>query len=174
MKPSTIAVSEMVETKANALSRSWRRRLAEGRIMALPTLFAAVVGSATITIAAPAAAAVSGLERVQATSLDSGDEGSATANCPGGKFVVGAGASISNGQGKVVLEGVVPGSHSVVAKAHTTDPYPADWSVTAIAMCAYAPSGLELKPRTSINNSVDKRVQADCPLGKLLIGMGYE
>jgi hypothetical protein len=120
--------------------------------------------------------ALSGLVRVERTSVFNSLDKSITADCPPGTLVVGAGGTIYNGNGEVLLGAIVPlpGLRSVLAKAYEADTYTTSWKVTAIAMCAQNVPGLVRVQRTSITDSLDKTAVANCPLGKFLLGMGYE
>jgi hypothetical protein len=104
---------------------------------------------------------------------------SVTAICPSGKRVVGAGGEVvvnGAGTGLVVLDAVAAAADlsGVSATAEGGDPDP--WSVTAHAVCANPPPGLELVSATSDpdNFDVSASATATCPDGKNLLGTGVD
>ena len=91
---------------------------------------------------------VNGLQIVAAESLfNSSSPKGATATCPAGKVVVGAGYNISGGTSgdpgseviDVVPDALLPGSTTVTAVATEGKPSALNWGVQAIATCATAP-----------------------------------
>jgi hypothetical protein len=91
---------------------------------------------------------INGLERVSATSnTNSFSHKLATATCPTGKVLVGTGYFASGGkrgafpnqQTDVAITQMFPSSTSVTLDAFEEEPTNANWSVTAIAICATAP-----------------------------------
>jgi hypothetical protein len=117
-----------------------------------------------------------GLELRSATSaLDSNNNKTATATCPLGKQVLGTGAQLNASNGQVVLDDVRPDAAltSVTARGlEDQDGYSGVWSVTAHAICANRPPGLELVKQSSPLDSSDKTVTASCPAEKNLVGTG--
>jgi hypothetical protein len=101
----------------------------------------------------------------------------AYADCPAGKKVIGAAADVIGGGGRVVLEDVTPNealtSVSVTAweAQGGTDQL---WGVTAYAICAQAPPGLErVESYPQPDHSWTMRfVTAKCPQGKVMLGVG--
>jgi hypothetical protein len=89
---------------------------------------------------------LSGVQVVSATSsFNSSSSKTATANCPGGKTVVGSGASLggfytsgssNNTYSEVVVTAIDVGTGSVLVRAHEPDAWSNSWSVTAEAICA--------------------------------------
>jgi hypothetical protein len=143
---------------------------------------ALVLGLAPVLLVAwggsSAHAAIAGLERVIAGSpTNSTDTRSATASCPSGKQVTGAGAEIDSGGGQVILRRVRPdpGLTSVTVTAHEDETgNPDTWAVRAIAFCAPPPAGLERVSFTTASNSSNKGAVATCPAGKRVLGTGAE
>jgi hypothetical protein len=137
--------------------------------LALAVVLAGLGGSAS--------AAVTGLERVSATSPSNSSNKSVTAFCPSGKRVVGAGGQIAGGGGEVILGFVRPDAPlTTVAVQGREDENgtAATWSVTAFAICATPPPELERVAAASPSNSSNKSVTATCPAGKRLLGTGAE
>jgi hypothetical protein len=119
-----------------------------------------------------------GLERVGAFSpLDSNNK-SVTATCPAGKRVVGSGADINAGNGQVGVDDMRPdpGLTSVTVQAlEDQNGQPGPWTVTAYAICASAPTGLERVTSTSaLDSTANKGAGAACPTGKRVIGTGSD
>jgi hypothetical protein len=82
-----------------------------------------------------------GLERVAATSdLDSIAPKGAAASCPAGKNVLAGAFDINTFNGQVLLERLTPGfslTETFVQAIEDVDGNPANWSVTAYAICAF-------------------------------------
>ncbi|GHJ43354.1 hypothetical protein Cs7R123_06960 [Catellatospora sp. TT07R-123] len=101
-----------------------------------------------------------------------------TPSCGPGRSVVGAGGRINEGVPDVVLEDVVPSAdlktvtvRGVEIPGSTDD----DWSVTAYAVCADTPAGLQRVPfPTSSSSDSHQSVSGSCPAGKALYGTGVE
>jgi hypothetical protein len=135
------------------------------------------VVAAVCVVAAPAQA-IPGLVRVAATSAnDSSSPKSVSAVCPAGTVVLGGGGQITNGAGQVLLTALEPvnASNSYHARGHEDDDgYNGNWQVTAYAMCARAPAGLQYMSRTGVEQSATfgHYVTVQCPTGKHLIGYG--
>ena len=101
----------------------------------------------------------------------------ANATCPTGKQVVGGGADL-NGTGhggNVVLDGPSP-DHALTSVTgfgiEDEDGTAANWTVTAFAVCATPPPGLEVVTAHSEVDSDPASVTATCPSGKNLLGTG--
>jgi len=127
--------------------------------------------------AAPASAAVPGLQVVSATSvLDSNTLKAVTATCPSGKRVVGTGFHLLGGQGDVILDDLRPTATTVTVQAgEDQDGTTANWKITALAVCANPLPGLEIVTVTSaFGQSTSKGAFAFCPSGKQLVGTGAE
>jgi hypothetical protein len=101
-----------------------------------------------------------------------------TASC-GTKSVIGMGGRVNSGFGDVVLDQVVPSSD---LKSVTVRGVPVQgstrtgWSVTAFAVCANTPAGLEritTAPSSSNSNSGQSRLLL-CPTGKALYSAGVD
>jgi hypothetical protein len=111
------------------------------------------------------------------TSPDSLDEQSATVTCPSGLRVIGAGGEV-DGSSSVMLEAIRPNSTltSVTVLGHEAEGGTPDfWNMTAYAVCASAPPGLQLVKNTSPPASEDSgQAVAPCPAGTHLIGTGGE
>ncbi len=124
-----------------------------------------------------ASAAVTGLGRVIATSDFSSSDKSVTARCPAGKQLLGAGGEIVGAGGQVGFEDITPSAAltSVVVRGREDqNGHAFDWVLSAYAICATAPPGLERVVATSATSSADKSVTAVCPAGKRLLGTGAD
>jgi hypothetical protein len=121
-----------------------------------------------------------GLQLVEVVSpSDNSAPKSVTASCPAGKRVVGAGGRIDGALGAEVAMQFVPNAAltSVTASGvEDEDGTTVDWSVTAKAVCATAPPGLQRVSATSELHSDGevKAVSASCPAGKNVLGTGVE
>jgi hypothetical protein len=149
--------------------RAFLRRSSLVAAFALAVVLAGLGGSAS--------AAITGLERVSATSPFNSSNKSVTATCPSGKRVVGAGGQLGVEEGQVVLGFVRPDAalNAVTAQGREDENgTAASWFVTAYAICAPPPPGLERVSAQSPSNSANKAVTASCPAGKRLIGTGAE
>lgn len=146
-------------------------------------LLAGLIGS-MVAFASPASAAVPGLVRISATSVQTLSESpkSVSATCPAGKQLLGTGAEINGATGEVVIDDLRPNGTTVAAPtsvsvtAYEEDPYPGNWTVTAYAICANPVAGLSRHTATSAAGvSPDfAPVTATCPAGKSLTGTGAE
>lgn len=128
----------------------------------------------SVTARAICATSVSNVEVVQDGSSaynSTNAPKSDTANCPFAKKLVGLGYEIGTfAEGEVHVTAVVPTDDEVTVTAYedangTTE----SWSVTAYAVCATEPSGLEVVTSTSPSTSSDLTV---CPGVKKAIGAG--
>ena len=153
--------------------RRRRRRGLAGRAMVLLGLAMLLGGTATQT----ASAAVVGIERVGAVSPSSSANKSATVSCPAGKKVLSAAADVNPGNGDVLIDDVRPSAdlQSVTVNALEDESgTAANWTVSALATCAFPPPGLERISAASPLNSSNKSVTATCPSGKRVLGMGAD
>jgi hypothetical protein len=124
-----------------------------------------------------ASAAVVGIERVGALSASDSANKSATVSCPAGKKVLGAEADVNPGNGDVLIDDVRPSAdlQSVTVNALEDESgTSANWTVSALATCAFPPPGLERVSATSPLNSTNKSVAATCPSGKRVLGVGAD
>ncbi|HEX8104152.1 MAG TPA: hypothetical protein VF533_16150 [Solirubrobacteraceae bacterium] len=129
------------------------------------------------SFAATASAAVTNVERVAGSSLESSFDKSATASCPAGKKVTGAGGAVSPGNGTVLIDQITPDptlSSVTVHAVEDEDGTGSSWVVTAYAICATPPPGLQRVTATSASTSDAKSVTAACPSGKRVLGVGAE
>jgi hypothetical protein len=99
---------------------------------------------------------------------------SATVHCPGAKKAISAGAEVSNGGRDVVLQLIVPDASldwAVAAAYEDETGTNASWEVTAYAVCANEPFGLQRV--TGVQDYEDVHVaSAQCPAGFELTGLG--
>ncbi|SCL34851.1 hypothetical protein GA0074692_3941 [Micromonospora pallida] len=125
---------------------------------------------------------LAGLVRISAvSSTDSNSFHSATAACPTGKVLTGAGFELTGVTGEGVVDdfrpngGTVSAPTAVTVGAYEADTFVGNWTATAYAICANPVPGLVRIAVTSPSNSDDFRsVTATCPNGKLLTGTGFE
>ncbi|QDY11078.1 hypothetical protein FJK98_31275 [Micromonospora sp. HM134] len=102
---------------------------------------------------------------------------SQSAVCPAGTTVIGGGGAITgSGLGQVGMDIVQPladaGLYSVTGR-EDPDGVAGNWAVTATALCATPPAGLEVVTGHSVINSVNpKFLEVFCPVGKRAIGGG--
>ena len=132
-------------------------------------------GSRLATIAVVAVAAVlvvpapvygAGRERAQ-SAHDTDPSKAATANCPGGQVVIGAGGRIKGGDGGVILDAVIPRRTSVTVRGAAYPDHDSSWSVIAAAVCELESSG----PGVTIESGT---TTATCPNGTDLSGSGFD
>ena len=124
-----------------------------------------------------ASGAVVGIERTGANSPSNSQNKAITVSCPAGKKVLSAAADVNPGNGDVLIDDVRPSAdlQSVTANAVEDETgTAANWTVTALATCAYPPPGLERVTATSPLNSTNKSVTATCPSGKRVLGVGAD
>jgi hypothetical protein len=103
----------------------------------------------------------------------------AQAFCPPGKSVVGAGAEIEAGAGggEVLLRDIEPNEALTTVTASAIEDETGlvtEWTLTAHAVCANPPPGLELVTTTAEFDSDPSSVTATCPAGKNLLGAAAE
>jgi hypothetical protein len=129
----------------------------------------------SVTAYAICGPALAGWQVVWATSASASNQwGSATAHCPAGKKALSAGAEVSNGGRDVVLQLIVPDVSLgwVVGAAYEDETgYAGNWQVTAYAVCANPPFGLQRVQGTPISQGVPVAA-ASCPAGFELTGLG--
>ncbi|WP_189857857.1 hypothetical protein [Streptomyces poonensis] len=139
---------------------------------------AGLTGSMLVLGTPTADAAVPGLMRVERHSaFDSSSTKRATATCPAGKRVVGAGTHVHQGAGEVAVQALRPAAdlRSVTVRAVEADSYAGTWRLTAYAICAESLPGLQLVHKSSTSSSADsKGVTASCPDRKKLVGTGAD
>lgn len=85
------------------------------------------------------AAAPPGLELVSATTEPDSDAAGIAANCPSGKILLGSGASVASGGGRVFLDDVRPNAGLTATAATAFEDeftHPETWTLTAQAICA--------------------------------------
>jgi hypothetical protein len=118
-----------------------------------------------------------GQEIVSNTTPDGTANRSVSVSCPAGKQVVGAAGEEFNGLGQVILDDVRPNAALTSVTVNGLEDqtgYTAFWTLTARAICATAPPGLERVSAASGLDSSPKSVTVSCPTGKNLLGMGYD
>jgi hypothetical protein len=140
--------------------------------------------AATVLVHAdgPALAAVPGLVRISKASVsNSATFKDATATCPAGKILVGAGGRISGGLGEVTFDDIRPNGSTidpptaVTVRGHESDPFTGNWAVTAFAVCANPiPGAVRIAATSPSDSATFKDVTAACPAGKVLTGTGAE
>jgi hypothetical protein len=103
------------------------------------------------------------------------DQMDVTVTCPDGMVVLGTGASIRGGQGNILIESIVPTTHSVTVSASKLDynvPV-VDWWVAAHATCGDEPGGREIVSRITAGGPDDAFGSAPCDAGKVALGGGF-
>jgi hypothetical protein len=134
-------------------------------------------GNWGLTAYAICAAPPPGLQRIAATSASNSTNKGVTATCPTGKKVLGAAGQITPATGQVSLAAIRPNStltSVTVIGAEDGTGFGGSWSVTAYAICANPPAGLQRIVATSASNSSAKDATATCPAGKGVVGTGGE
>lgn len=122
-------------------------------------------------------AAVPGLSVLTTVGPSNSVAKSQSAVCPAGTAVIGGGGAITgSGLGQVGMDIVQPladaGLYSVTGR-EDPDGVAGNWAVTATALCATPPAGLEVVTGHSAVNSVNpKFLEVFCPAGKRAIGGG--
>ncbi len=116
-----------------------------------------------------------GYEIVSSTGANE-DQYVTTPSCGTGRSVIGMGGRINSGLGEVVLEDVVPSFDlKTVTVRGVAIPGATDdtWSVTAYAVCANTPAGLERISFSPPHGSESEALGVkSCPDGKALYGAG--
>jgi hypothetical protein len=110
------------------------------------------------------------------TPRDSATSHTATANCPGGKDVIGTGWAIDGGDGHVGVTAVVPTvGDDVRVTAHEDDTgWSGDWEVTAYAICVAGISGQRLQSYETGSHSGTHGATNGCDVGEVALGGGFE
>ncbi len=145
------------------------------RLLPLGLALTAGLSGALILPSSPAAAALPGVVRTELSTIADSSNKSITVSCPFGTSVINASGSITNGGGSVMMDSIFPDQTltSVTVSGVETDPIASNsWSITAIAICAPAPAGLEWNVQPSIVDSNDKSVTATCTGNRTLLGTG--
>ncbi|MGI5212883.1 hypothetical protein [Plantactinospora sp. CA-290183] len=137
-----------------------------------------VAGNWSITTTALCATAPAGLQTVTAFSASDSANKSVTLPCPVGKKVLGVGGELSGGLGQVVVDDLRPNADLgsvTVTGVEDGNGQAANWSITAKAICATPPAGLERVNGLGILDSTSvKSTVATCPAGKRVHGLGAE
>jgi hypothetical protein len=147
-----------------------------------------LVGTQVIVQAATAspAAAATGLLFVEKTSpSDSQTFKSVAAQCPATKQVLGGGGKVTNGLGRVILDGMKPvattpnaywvGATEVDHERYGD--YTENWSVTAYAICADRQPNVQIVRATASEptpHGREREAVVRCPVGKKVVGTGAE
>src|SRR5262245_520637 len=171
------STSAPVEAPSVRMRRRWPTR-------AVVSAAAALVGSAVV-VAGPAQALPGDTVRVSSTSAsNSTSEKTATATCPAGKQLVGAGAILNNAGSRVVIDSIVPnGSPNSAPTAVTVKALEdeigtaASWSVTAYAVCTQLAitDVVRVSATSAVNSNSTRAAIATCPSGsRTLLGSGFD
>jgi hypothetical protein len=125
-----------------------------------------------------ASGVVAATQRVTVDSASTSQNKSVTATCPAGTRVLGPGSWIDfGGTNQVLFDDLRPSADltSVTVNATEDETGTSDnWELTAAAICATPPPGLERVSATSPLNSANKSVTATCPAGKRVFGLGAD
>jgi hypothetical protein len=120
------------------------------------------------TFATSASAAVSGLERVTATSEETSADKAMEVACPPGKVLLAAAGEITGGFGNVMLEHMAPVANlnRATVRGAEDNAYAPTWSVTAYGICSDPIPGLvRVRGSSSLNtSSLQQDAYAYCPL----------
>ncbi|WKU02912.1 hypothetical protein [Micromonospora sp. HUAS LYJ1] len=151
--------------------QTWTRRT-----VALGGALLSTVVLGQLALSGPVAA-VPGLSVLTTVGPSNSVAKSQSAVCPAGTRVIGGGGAITgSGLGQVGMDIVQPladaGLYSVTGR-EDPDGVAGNWAVTAAALCATPPAGLEVVTGHSVINSVNpKFLEVFCPAGKRAIGGG--
>ncbi|OWV11929.1 hypothetical protein B5D80_03180 [Micromonospora wenchangensis] len=151
--------------------QTWTRRT-----VALGGALLSTVVLGQLALSGPVAA-VPGLSVLTTVGPSNSVAKSQSAVCPAGTAVIGGGGAITgSGLGQVGMDIVQPladaGLYSVTGR-EDPDGVAGNWAVTATALCATPPAGLEVVTGHSAINSVNpKFLEVFCPAGKRAIGGG--
>jgi hypothetical protein len=119
---------------------------------------------------------IPGMDIVERTStVTSNLYNSVAADCTGGDQLLGTGYRVNDGDGEVGLDDlkVTSSTRLTVWAYEDGSGYGNTWSVTAFAVCAPPPAGLEIVSEESIGTSDDTAaLGAFCPYGKVTLGGG--
>ena len=130
---------------------------------------------ALAVLAAPAEGSFTGLERIAPFTGTTSDAKSLSAPCPGNKRIISVGGDTTGSDGQVLLDELRPNASLTGAALHAAEDEDGTanaWYLQAFAICAPAPTGLELVSATSPVDSANKSVVATCPGSKKLLGSG--
>ncbi|WP_433017922.1 hypothetical protein [Kribbella sp. CA-294648] len=115
------------------------------------------------------------------TSTVTSFEQRATATCPTGKQVIGAGARLDGSPGDVVLDEILPslgsgGKQSVSVKGFEEDAgNGAKWRITAFAVCSNPLPGRHVATTSSgINSNTSNQARATCQPGTAVISTAFD
>jgi hypothetical protein len=115
-----------------------------------------------------------GLELVEAVSpASSSATRTWTADCPSGKRVLGAGGTITGGNGRVKVDEIRPNeglTQVTVTASEDQDGTSSSWRVRAYAVCAFPPAGLVRVGNRAPNGWDGRTVTARCPGEKVALG----
>ena len=143
------------------------------RLAAVAAMFLVALAGAPGT----ASAMFTDVDTVEMTTAATSAAKTATATCPAGKRLTGAGFDVSPPDGRVLIHYVRPDPTltSVSVRADEDEAgTAAAWALTAYALCAPAPAGLQRVAATSASTSAGKAITATCPAGKRVLGTGGE
>lgn len=140
----------------------------------------AVVVAASGLVAAPASAAVPGLQYVTAvTDFDSRVYKSVPVTCPAGTQAVGGGYDLVGAEGSVVLDDFIPSANGfLVGAGEIVNPGGSSgtsetWQIKATAACASPLPGYTIVSNTSdFTRGGSRPIDATCPAGESAIGGG--
>lgn len=142
-----------------------------------------LAGNWNLTVYAICSPPLSGLVRISEPSGgDSQGFKSSAVSCPLNKRLISGGFVLTGATGEATVDDVLPSSNTgdeprtVTATAYETDiDYPANWSLSTHAVCAYPLTGLVRRSATSASNATDLRtVTANCLAGEVMVGAGYK
>jgi len=138
---------------------------------------ALAAGAAVLGTASAAHAAGTSIVVTAASVSGSPVSAFATATCPAGYNLVGAGGGIDGGGGDVVMTDVIPtvSAGTVTVWGHEKGAFAGNWSVVAHAICDSVITGVvRIGVNTASNATTPKTVTPMCPAGKTLSGVGYQ
>jgi hypothetical protein len=128
-----------------------------------------------LAAASPAAADdVDGVVRASAVSPSSAfGFKSATAICPLGKRLMGAGFEIAGANNTVVVDDLMPNTGLTTVAGTAYGPNDNSWTLTTYGICTFFQPGLQRVSVDSPGNGGDESATATCPGTKVLVGAGY-
>jgi hypothetical protein len=137
-----------------------------------------VLVSSTVAFEGSAAAVVAATERVSADSPSNSVNKQVSVSCPTGKSVVGVAGEVVNGLGQVLLDDMRPSADLTTVTVNGLEDETGtslSWGLTARAICATPPPGLQRVAASSALDSFGlKDATADCPAGKNVLSVGYD
>ncbi|MDW5325631.1 hypothetical protein [Plantactinospora sp. KLBMP9567] len=137
-------------------------------------------GDWSITTSALCAPAPAGLEtRTQLSDSDSNEGKTMDVECPPGKKVLGLGAEMSGGMGRVVIDDLRPSADltkvTVAGMEDGGTDYLKEWMMVGKAICATPPAGLvRVTGFGVLDSQTPKTATVRCPDGKRVHGVGGE